>query len=264
MKLYIINYLMLKVKDLMKIAICFFGECTFLDRFMIQNFIRCIVVPFQKYVPEKVEFFYIFHSYMDEKVLGIIEMMKTFFPFTVLTLHNKEFVRRDVQDDNVSLYLQDYSLQRVKRMWKRCMLSLDLVVCSRIDLLFCRPLSASDVEAMFVHKNHLFVVDASSLEQCFVVGDPFVMNLYTDRLHYVEDHGTDFSLVDLIQIHPMIKNITLSTVIVRILSDASVHPHDSQRSPYLNDLIKSSCTRIYLRKMNSKMKTDLSKTTNEA
>lgn len=243
----------------MKIAVCFFGECTFLDRFMIQNFIRCIVLPFQKHVPEKVEFFYIFHSYMDVEVLGIIDRMKTFFPFTVLTLHNKEFVLREV-DENLSLYLQDYSLQRVKRMWKRCMLSLDLVICSRLDLLFSRPLSASDVEAMVFHKNHLFISNSPSLEQCFVVGDPFVMNLYTDRLHYVEEHGTEFSIADLIQIHPMIKSSTVSTVFVRILPDGIVHPQDSHVSPYLNDLIKSSCTRICLRKMNSKMKTEPSKT----
>lgn len=246
----------------MKIAICFFGESTFVDRFMIQNFIRCIVLPFQKYVQDKVEFYYIFHSYMNTEILGVIDKMKTFFPFTVLTLHDKEYVLRDKEEtiEDVPLYLQDYSLQRIKRMWKRCMFSLDLILCSRLDLLFSRPLSASDIELMKQNKNHLFVADCSScsiLQQCFVAGDPFVMNLYTDRIHYVEDHGTDFSFSDLIQIHPMIKINKLSTVFVRILQDGIVDPNDSQLCPYLNDLIKSSCTRICLRKMNLKMKTTI-------
>lgn len=243
----------------MKIAICFYGECPFMDRFMIQNFTRCIIVPLQKYIPDKVEFFFIFHSYMDNEMLSIIEKMKTFFPFTVLTLHNKDFVLREVVD-NVSLYLQDYSLQRVKRMWKRCMLSLDLIICSRLDLLFSRPLSEGDIEAMILLKNHLFVSNTShDLQQCFVAGDPFVMNIYTERLHYVEDHGTDFSIADLVQIHPTIKINTLSTVFVRILQDGIVHPSDFQVSPYLNDLIKSSNTVISLRKMNLKMKTNILK-----
>lgn len=249
----------------MKIAICFFGECTFMDRFMIQNFIRCVVLPFQKYVQEKVEFFYIFHSYMDSQILGVIDKMKTFFPFTVLTLHDKDFVIKNKKEDTVvdiTLYLHDYSLERVKKIWKRCMLSLDLVICSRLDLLFSRPFSENDVQFIIKNKNHLFIAEcpSESLRQCFVLGDPFVMNIYTERLHYVQDHGSDFSFHDLIQIHPTIKLNTVSIVFIRILHDGIVNHEDSQVCPYLNDLIKSSCTRICLRKMNLKMKT---KTTNE-
>lgn len=227
----------------MKVGICFFGEMRFIDRFMIQNFIRCVSIPFKKH-DNTTELYYFLHSYIDAQTLISIEMMRPFFQFAAMTLHDKTITldsRHPEKEEH--LFLEENSLYRVKKMWRSSYSPpLDLVVYVRLDTLFTKPLSDNDIEMVVENKNHLFLT-ASDHYESFAIGGTIVMNVYADRVHYTEP------FIDMIRSQYHIKiNNTLSSVIVRILPSGMVSPDDQSVCPYLNDLISSSCTQIRINK----------------
>jgi hypothetical protein len=226
----------------MKIAVCFFGEMSFMDRFMIQNLMRCLIVPFQKYNHKghNVEFYYFLHTYFNPSVLTWIGMMRASFPFTSMTIHDRESVLREKKDAHeCGLFLQGHSLNRVKKKWKMVD-DLDLVMMVRLDLLLTKSLSEGDIDLVLHHKHHLFLHEKKPF---VAMGDPMVMNLFADKfLHFC---GADH-LFDILRTQHNVKIQSLSLVFVRILPDAIVCPEDYHVCPYLGDLIASSQTQIRL------------------
>jgi hypothetical protein len=222
----------------MKVGICFFGEILFMDRFMVQNFLRCIALPFQKHTPST-ELFYFLHSYMGPQTLLFLEQMRPLVPFVAMTLHEKQRVVRDgCMGKEEKLFLEEYSLSRVKKMWRSY--PLDLVVCVRLDTLFAKPLNRNDIDTVLDNQDHLFFAPTSTdLFRCFVMGSPLVMNLYADRVHC-----TGPFLEQVHSQYPIHINTTLSAVFVRVLPEGVVHPEDHPVCPYLNDLISSSSTQV--------------------
>lgn len=226
----------------MKVAICFFGEIGFMDRFMIQNFIRCITTPIKRH-DRSTEIYYFLHSYMSPDTLVFIETMRPFLPFSAISLHDKDMVIHDIKrGEHTDLFLEHYSLSRVKKLW-RSSIPMDMIIYIRLDALFLKPLSENDIDLVVDNKNHLFITNNSpDLQQCFIMGDPFVMNIYADRVHY-----TDYDCMELMRSQYNIKiNNSISIVFVRVLPGGIVHHKDHQICPYLNDLISSSCTKIHM------------------
>jgi len=225
----------------MKIAVCFFGEMSFMDRFMIQNLMRCLIVPFQKYNSKFVEFYYFLHTYFHPSVLTWIELMRATFPFTSMTIHDRETVLREKKEaDPHGLFLQGHSLNRVKKKWK-IVDDLDIVMMVRLDLLLTKSLSEGDIDVVLHHKHHLFL---HQQQKPFVaMGDPMVMNVFADQFHHF--CGADH-LFDILRTQHNVKIQSLSLVFVRILPDAIVCPEDYHVCPYLGDLIASSSTQIRL------------------
>ena len=229
----------------MKIVVCFYGEMSFMDRFMIQNLMRCLIIPFQKFNRKKdVEFSYFLHTYFTPDVLSMIEVMRAFFPFISMTLHDRDMVLRERHRamDN-SLFLQQYSLHRVKKKWKS-MEDLEVVIYSRLDLLFTKALTESDIDLILHNKRHLFLHQGN--HSFVAIGDPMVMNVFADQVHHLSGH--DHSFLDIMRTQHGIKIQYLSLVFVRILPEAIVYPEDYQVCPYLGDLIASSATKIRLTK----------------
>lgn len=227
----------------MKIAVCFYGEMKFIDRFMIQNMMRCMIVPFQKYSrKEDVNFSYFLHTYFTPDVLSMIEIMRAFFPFTSMTLHDRDMVLLErYKDLDKSIFLQQYSLHRVKKKWKS-MEDLDIVIYTRLDLLFTKALSESDIDLIFHNKRHLFLHQDN--KPFLAIGDPMVMNVFADQVH--ELSGTDHTFLDIMRTQHSIKTQYVSLVFVRILPEPIVYPEDANVCPYLGDLIASSTTKIRL------------------
>jgi hypothetical protein len=234
----------------MKVAVCFYGEMGFMDRFMIQNLIRCLLAPLQKYTQNGITFYYFLHTYFHPDVLSWIEMMRASFPFTSITLHDRDMVLRDKQQEEdaigQNLLLQHHSLHRVKKKWK-VVEDLDIVVLTRLDLLFTKALSENDIGLILHHKRHLFVHEDN--KPFVAIGDPMVMNLFTDHI----DHD-DHLFLDMIRAQHNIKIQYISLVFVRILPDAVVHPEDYHICPYLGDLIASSATQIHLSKRKNSLR----------
>lgn len=229
----------------MKVAVCFYGEMGFMDRFMIQNLMRCIIIPFQKYNHKKdTEFYYFLHSYFRPDVLTLLDMMRTFFPFTSMTLHDQGMVLREKQEalDN-SVFLQYYSLHRVRKKYKNVE-DLDVVVLTRLDLLFTKALTQSDIDLVLQRKRHLFLYQDN--KPFVAIGDPVVMDVFDNQIHPLAGDGHSF--LDMMRAQHSINVQYLSLVVVRILPEAVVHPEDSHVCPYLNDLIASSSTTIRLTK----------------
>lgn len=229
----------------MKIAVCFYGEMSFMDRFMIQNLMRCLIIPFQKYNhTEEVQFFYFLHTYFSPDVLTFIDIMRASFPFTSVTIHDRDMVLREKHKDvDKSLFLQHHSLHRVKKKWK-VVVDLDVVVLTRLDLLFTKALSESDMEIILQRKRHLFL--QQDMKPFVAIGDPMVMNVFADQIYSLS--GDDNSFLDMMRTQYSIQIQYLSVVFVRILSEAIVYPEDHQVCPYLGDLIASSATKIRLTK----------------
>jgi hypothetical protein len=229
-------------------AVCFFGEMGFIDRFMIQNFIRCVIAPFRKYIRDDVEFYYFMHTFIRDDVFTYIEIMRAPFPFSSITLHDQHIALYDNHRKiDASVFLQDYSLHRVKKKWKNID-NLDIVIYTRLDLLLTKPLTENDVSLIVSQKQHLFVGGSGC--DLFAVGSPAVMNVYADRLHYLGDT----SFLDLMRSQHNIKIHKLSLVFVRILPDAIVLPEDNNVCPYLSDLISSSSTIIRMTKRKNSLK----------
>lgn len=232
----------------MKVAVCFFGEMTFLDRFMIQNFIRCVLTPLRR--GGFAEAHYFLHTYLSAGALAHVGLLQDFFAFRIMTLTDKGLASRGTTATTDAV-LEDYSLHRVKRLWRSSALPVDLVVCARLDLLFSRSLNDRDVERVLEDKNHLFATHYPSepLRRCFLMGDPFAVNAYTDRIHYNDPRLFEETL----RTHYRITTErTLSVVCVRVGKDGVVLPEDKGVCPYLNDLIASSSTSIRLvKKKNS-------------
>lgn len=235
----------------MKVAVCFFGEIAFMDRFMVQNYIRCVITPLKK--QKTILPFFFLHTYMVPNVLSFIEIMRVSFPFQILSVHDKDIVlSKCPMGVEHELFLEDYSLHMVKTMWTSSSIPFDIVVYIRLDVLFCRSLSIHDAEWVMTDKNRLFI--APNLPRCLVMGNTFVANIYGDRMHYSSDleSGSTSSFLEKICSHYDIRLSTLSIVFVRILSDGIVHPDDCHICPYLKDLIASASSRVrIIRRKNS-------------
>lgn len=232
----------------MKVAFCFFGEIGFMDRFMIQNFIRCITTPFKRH-SRTTELYYFLHSFISSNTLGFIDNMISFLPFTAISLHDQNMVPSGTLPE-------DYSLYRVKRLWKTSSIQYDLIVYIRIDILFSKPISENDIDLVIDNTNHLFITNHSkNLQPCFIMGNPFVMNIYADRIHSLDE---DYIVAMRSQYNIKINN-TISVVFVRILSGGVVDPEDNHICPYLNDLIASSCTKIHIVKQRKSARSLLQK-----
>lgn len=230
----------------MKISICFFGPTTMMDRFMTQNFTRCVLTPLSRYFQGNVEFSYCAHSYMGEDTLKTMEVLNACFPLSALTLHDPQAtLRQRPSTKEQGVFLREYSLQRVKKMWKSSFFPpFDLIVCVCMDLLFSKPLSENDIALVRNNKNNLFV--AGHLPECFIMGTMDVMTLYADR---VDHNGTSSSsFLETIRSSHNIRVNVLSVVFVRVLPDGTVCPEDCRVCPYLNDLITSSSTKIRVSK----------------
>lgn len=235
----------------MRIAVCFFGEMSFMDRFMIQSVMRCLIDPFHKYIKKDVEFSYFLHTFFQPDVLTWIGMMRALFPFSSVTLHDREKVLVEKPDDvDTPFFLRDYSFHRVKKKWKNYVENLDRVMMVRLDLLFTKPLTENDVDQVLHQKRHLFLHHGDN--PFFAIGDPMVMNVFTDQLHHLP--GTSF--LEMMRAQYGIKVDHLSLVMVRILPDAIVCPEDYQICPYLSDLIASSTTKIRMIRRKTTLKSE--------
>lgn len=232
----------------MKISICFFGATTMLDRFMTQNVTRCVLSPLSRYFHDKVDFFYCAHSYMGVDTLKIMEVLNASFPLSVLTLHDRQTtLQHKPQSNNQEEFLRDYSLQRVKKMWKSSFFpAFDLIVCVCLDLLFSKPLSDNDIALVRNNKNNIFV--AGHLPEHFLMGSMDVMNVFADR---VDHDNTNSSFYETIRSTHNIRVSVLSVVFVRVMPDGLVCFEDCRICPYLNDLITSSSTKIRISKKKS-------------
>lgn len=221
-----------------------------MDRFMLQNITRCLIVPFQKYSRgENPDFHYFLHTYFRPDVLGWVGMMRDYFPFESITIHDRAVVLREKHEAmEASLFLQDYSLHRVKKKWRHVD-GIDLVVLIRLDLLLTKSLSESDIVLVLSHQRHLFLHHED--KPFFAIADPVIMNVFVDQLrHFAGDH----SFLDIMRIQYNIKIQCLSLVFVRILPEAIVCPEDYHVCPYLGDLIASSSTKIRLVKRKNSLK----------
>ena len=239
----------------MKIAICFYGEMGFMDRFMIQNLIRCLIIPFQKYSHNDkngIKFYYFLHTYFRPDVLSWIELMRASFPFMSATLHDRDMVLQEKKHEDADncMFLQHHSLHRIKKKWK-VVEDLDIVVLTRLDLLFTKALTESDIGVMLQHKRHLFLQQDTKI--FLAIGSPMVINVFTDHIdHDVPENDDRF--LDVIRTQHNIKIQHMSLVFVRILPDAMVHPEDYHICPYLGDLIASSATQIRLTKRKNSLR----------
>ena len=217
-----------------------------MDRFMTQNFTRCVLTPLSRHFQDKVEFSYCAHSYMGVDTLKTMEVLNTCFPLSVLTLHDRQATLRHKPDTKEQdVFLREYSLQRVKKMWKSSFFHpFDLIVCVCLDLLFSKPLTENDIALVRNNKNNLFV--AGHLPECFIMGTMDVMNVYADRVDHKETSSLSF--LETIRSSHNIRINVLSVVFVRVLPDGLVCPEDCRVCPYLNDLITSSSTKIRVSK----------------
>lgn len=236
----------------MKIAVCFFGEMSFMDRFMIQNMVRCLIDPFHKYSHKEVEFSYFLHTYFHPEALVWVGMMRASFPFVSATLHDREKILVEKPCSmETDVFLQDYSLHRVKKKWKQYLENLDVVVVVRLDLLLTKPLSENDVsQVLYQKRRHLFLHHGD--QPFLAMGDPVVMNVFTDQIHHLP--GTPF--LEMMRVQHSINVDHLSIVMVRILSDAIVCSEDYYVCPYLSDLIASSATKIRLVRRKTSLKSE--------
>lgn len=230
----------------MRIAVCFFGELGFLDRFMVQSYIRCIIAPIQKYHHENVEFLYFLHTFLDDDVFNSVDILRSSFQFLIMSFHDKKMALCDQNKNNAEnqIFLEDYSIYRVKKMWKRIE-NIDFVVYVRLDLLFTKPLTENDIDLMMLNNNHFFFNSEKcpNLQRGLVMGKSHVMNIYADRIHYLSDKG---SFIDIMRSQHNMKAESISVVFVRILKEGIVHHSDYHTCPYLGDLISSSSTKIRL------------------
>jgi hypothetical protein len=230
----------------MKIAICFFGELGFLDKFMIQNYIRCVIAPIQKYNRESVDFFYFLHTFFDADVFTSVENLRLSFPFLIMSFHDKKMALCDENKNQVETqnFIEDYSIYRVKKMWKRVE-NIDIVVYIRLDILLTKPLTYNDVELILKKNNHFFINNEQcpNLQRGLVIGKSHIMSVYADRIHYLADGG---SFIDIMRSQHNMKAESISVVFVRVLKDGMVHPSDHNICPYIGDLISSSSTKIRL------------------
>lgn len=228
-----------------------------MDRFMIQNMMRCVMVPFQKYhhdPKDKIEFSYFLHTYFCPDILSFLGLMKQSFPLTSMTVHDRQVVLRERHPtSDPYLFLQQYSLHRVKKKWKSVE-NLDMVIFIRLDLLFTKALSASDIDLMCQRKhNFIFIAQGGGDHKPFVaMGDPMVMNLFADYLypHHLPTHEQEGeqSFLDMMRVQHSIHSHYISLVYIRIMPGGAVCPDDSRVCPYLGDLIASSPTQIRLTK----------------
>lgn len=232
----------------MKIAVCFFGELGFMDRFMVQNYIRCVIVPMQKYNCESVDFFYFLHTFLDAAdVFDSVEILRLSFPFLIMSFHDKKMALCDDENKNkveTQIFMEDYSIYRVKKMWKRVE-NIDIVIYIRLDILLTKPLTQNDVELILKNQNHFFInsEQCPNLQRGLIIGKSHVMNVYADRIHYLAEGG---SFIDIMRSQHNMKTESISVVFVRILKEGIVHPGDYNICPYLGDLISSSSTKIRL------------------
>ena len=240
----------------MRVGICFFGEMGFIDRFMLQGLVRCVIIPLRKYNREDVDYSYFLHTFFHRDLFKYTETMTTFFPLSVMMFHDPHGVltEKHPTKDKAS-FLESFSLYQVKKLWKQKE-DLDIVVCVRLDTLFTKPLSENDVEMIVNYRSYLFLgenIEKSYLN--FAIGAPDIMSVYADRFHHVfNNHHHDNSSLYLAQlrVEHNIKTSFVSIVFVRILQEGIVHPDDYNICPYLRDLIASSSTTIRMvRRKNS-------------
>lgn len=231
----------------MKIAFCFYGGVHYLDGFMVQNMVRCLVTPFQK--QRDSQSFFFLHTYLDNDTLSHIQTMRQFFPFMVVSLYDMKMLSLD--DD-----VNDFSLNRVKRIWKSSSYTFDLVVYVRLNLLFARPLSENDISHLFANNNHIFMTDYPSkeLQSCVVIGNSHTMSVYADKIYYHGDQYTEW-----LGSEHNLYTASVTIAFVRILSDGFVHSDDYQICPYLKDMIASSTTKIRLVKRKHSVKNEFEK-----
>lgn len=221
----------------MFVAICFFGKMGVMDTFMATSLERCVTAPLQKYFQDEgdVVFQYYLHTYFTGSCMQNIDILRNHF----------HFLHVSIQDEKHSMHgkrmprKQDlFSLDRCMKMVER---DADYAAFVRLDLLFTRPLSVSDI-GLAVEQGYV-LTPAISPARCFAFGKKKPLLSYVNGLTACVVADPAIMLPDDMT-EPQAKISRCAQMCVRVLADGSVHKHDRDVCPYLNDLIMSTTTRV--------------------
>lgn len=210
-----------------KIAVCLFGDLKYMDSFIINSWVKCIITPFQKFRCNDVEFIYYLHSYIfNEKTFRYVELMREFIPFEEIRLHSESITA--LNDET----RRSFGIRQIRDMWGNAPIQYTLVIYLRVDVFCTRILTPSEIDFMMnsFRDRRIFLPFSISpqIDECIIIGPPSVMKIY--------DNIPSLSVWQRNNI--MITRINL--IFVRILPTVSVDSRDTSNCPYLADLLNDS------------------------
>lgn len=219
----------------MKIVICMYGEIQYMDLFMIESFVKRILYPIQSRIPDAT-FVKYFHSFLSAGVLKTCMNMHNLIDFDVVLVQKDPLMSIEPSEKKTSR-LNDLSARKIISMIETDHNQyIDLIIMTRLDLLFTRDLGQIDIDAICSQytSEKIFIPDIHSApENCFMIGNPEMIKLCISKSHVRPEY--------FLSGHHLFR---LSLVMVRVQKNMSVHPDDKIFCPYVQDLIASSKSSI--------------------
>lgn len=230
----------------MKIVVCMYGELQYIDLFMIESFVKRILYPIQSRVPNAT-FVKYFHSFLTAGIFKTCMNMHNLIDFDDILIQKDPLISIGPSEKKTNR-LHDLSSRKIISMIEEDRHPhIDLIIMTRLDLLFTRDLGQIDIDAICSQYtlDKIFIPDTHSApENCFMIGKPEMIKLCISKPHIKPEYF-------LSNLHIF----RLSLVMVRIQKDMSVHPDDKVFCPYIQDLIISSKSSILLHLSEDKSET---------
>lgn len=221
----------------MFVGICFFGKMGLMDTFMATSFERCVTSPLQNFFQcesgsgsdhENMDGFrYYLHTFFTDTCMQDIDVLRGHFPFLQVRVDDeKQYGNKKVSPRWKDLASMDASIDMVERDDL-----VEYVAFIRLDLLFTRPLSHHDVASAVEQQAVL------SSSRCFTFGRKNIVVAHLRALTMPPPpEGSPPQIINIVKTPP---------VCVRVLADGTIHKHDRDVCPYLNDLILSTSTKVH-------------------
>ena len=213
----------------MKIAICMYGIIP-ATRNMVQNHIRYITGPLQKFIRISLGKMVEFHYFLCSSSLNTTSMRMLDEYHKILSFEEIRFY-----PEHVSL------LQKALLMWKdnNNLHSYHQILMIRTDMFFTHVLRQSDLNLMFCDTQDNEDVMYLGEDMGFMMGTPSIL-CQLESIHECVDTHKKQRPERLIREFLEKKKIRpqwISIVGVRILTDGLIHPSDKEKCPYLQDLL---------------------------
>jgi hypothetical protein len=214
----------------MFVAICFFGKMGLMDTFMATSFERCVTAPLQNFFQcgndhESINGFrFYLHTFFTGTCMQDIDVLRGHFPFLQVRVDDE---KQHLGNKQRSKWKDLSSLDSCMHMVEEDE-NVAFVAFIRLDLLFTRPLSIHDIASVVEQQAVL------SSSRCFTFGhkQTVLAHLRTLTTPLVE-HETETQ--------PPIKILKTTPVCVRVLADGSIHKHDRDVCPYVNEKTTPIC-----------------------
>jgi len=224
----------------MRIAVCFYGLIQHVDSFMLNSLLKCIIHPIRKHFKNPTINFF-FHSFFTSRsVARVIDLIQQTLSLEEMILQNPS----SINEPSRSIGYQDKkrltqeSRERASQMWITH--NFDLILTLRSDLLFTREIGKIDLEIIHssYHENRVFLPECDSAQNdCICIGNPIAVRKYWTRnsRHIRPGLSSDCVAITRIMI-----------VFVRVREDASIEPTDVSLCPYIEDILQTSTSMIYV------------------